>query len=179
MPAVTQEPLGRVRTIEDLRQIMRERAAALGVTRESIGEAALLAPRYVNTLLAPVPAKGLGVLSIPGLMEALQFELIAVPRTDVPKRVTDKLEKHRMAVSDLGVRYVRTLSKRFLRAIARKGGRARALKLGPRARRKIAKNAGIARWKGVGPMERSRIAKLAADARWKKLRVARQVMQCQ
>lgn len=161
------KPLGTVRTMEDLHEVMRLRAQELGVTRQSIGRAAMLPTRYANKLLAPVPSKRLGALSIPGLMEALQFELVAVRRTDVPKRITAKLDKHRMKVSDLAVRYVRTLSKRFLRTIAKKGGRARAVKLGPRARRRIAKNAGLARWKNSTPAERSEAASHAAKARWR------------
>lgn len=163
-------PLGTVRSMEDLHAVMRARAVELGVTRESIGEAALLPIRYANRLLAPTAAKRIGPMAMAGLMEALQFELVAVRRTDVPKRITDKLDKHRVTVSVRAIRHVRTFSKRFMRKIAKQGGRDRALKLSKRARRKSAQKAGLARWKNTTKSQRSAAARAASLARWAKVK---------
>lgn len=160
--------LGTVRSMEDLHAVMRARAIELGVTRQSIGKAALLTPRYANRLLAPTAARLIGPIAMAGLMEALQFELVAVRRTDVPKRITDKLEKHRVSVSVRSVTHARTFSLRFMRKIAKQGGRARALKLSPKARRKSAQKAALARWKNTTKSQRSEIARKASVARWHK-----------
>ena len=173
-PAAASAPdtLGTVRTMQDLHAVMRARAQELRVTRESIGEAALLPMRYANRLLAPTAANRIGPMAMAGLMEALQFELVAVRRTDVPKRITDKLEKHRVTVSERGIRHVRTFSKRKLRANAKKGGRARALKLSKRALRKSAQKAGLARWKNTTRRQRSEAARRASLARWAKVKAS-------
>lgn len=169
-PVLGTVPLGTVRSMEDLHAVMRARAVELGVTRQSIGKAALLTPRYANRLLAPTAARHIGPIAMAGLMEALQFELVAVRRTDVPKRITDKLEKHRVTVSERGVRHVRIFSKRKLRANAKKGGRARARKLRPAARRKSAQKAALARWKDIPRKQRSEIARRNSIIRWEKYR---------
>lgn len=163
---MTARVLGRVRTIEDLHTIFRERAEELLVTRQSIGRAAMLPTRYANKLLAPHPRKHLGVLSIPGLMEALQLELLAVERHDVPQRVLEKLDKRRVVVSERSVRFVRIISKRFLRDIAKKGGLASRAKLSPKARSISARKASLARWKTVTPAQRTLLARRLNQQRW-------------
>jgi uncharacterized membrane protein YebE (DUF533 family) len=97
----------------------------------------------------------------------LQFELVAVVRTDVPERVLEKLDQRRQIVSVRAVRHVRNLSRRFLRKIAKKGGHARAAKLGKRAHQKWAKKAAIARHQKLTRAERSDLARKLNLARWR------------
>jgi hypothetical protein len=148
------EPIGEpIRSIEDLHAALRLRADELKISRQTVGELAGLTGGYAEKLLAPQPSKRLGALSTTLLMGALGCALILVEDKEALAKVRSRLVPHKVTVPSRACLWAgkarTTVSKRWVRQIARQGGHARAAALSPARRRAIAREAALIRWADV------------------------------
>ena len=142
--------LGVVRSYADLHAVLRERAEALDVSRESIDYASGLQNGYSSKILSPRPPKRLGPLSMGLMLETLGVALIAIVDPDAVERTTRKLPKREVSVPMQAVKSgrgkSRLVSRRFLRKIAKAGGIARMASMSAKQRSKHGRKAAKARW---------------------------------
>jgi hypothetical protein len=138
---------------DSLQRALRERADALNLSRVEIDRLANLPPGYASKLLSPVPIKKLGNASMPFMLAALGVRLELVEDTESMDQLARKATRREVRVP---VRAVNNghgrhqlVSLRFLRKIARLGGRVRAQKLSPAQRRKSVRRAATIRWRDV------------------------------
>lgn len=87
----TLKELATVRSYHELIAVLRTRADELDLTREAIEVGANLQPGYAAKLLAQVPIKGLGPLSLGPLLGILGLKLVVIEdrevlRSQFPKR---------------------------------------------------------------------------------------------
>jgi hypothetical protein len=144
MTVATVEILGEVKGYECLHEIMRLRAEALAMTRESIDELAGLQPGYAAKVLAPRPIKRMGSLSMGLMLPALGMKLVAIVDEEALERLRRfGPKRHAGAASHAGtVRY--QISRRELRKRQRKGGH-NSRKYLPKSKvRALARKAGLA-----------------------------------
>jgi len=87
------EPIYYVRTYDDLREALRVRCKALKVSRETIDEIAGLGSCYTNKLMAPVPVKNFGRISLGAMLGAMGVMLVLVEDMDALERVERRLRK--------------------------------------------------------------------------------------
>lgn len=150
--------LGTVSSYSDLHDIMRARADQLEVTRETIDAVAGLQPGYAAKLLAPKPIKKMGDLTLGLMLPALGIKLIVVEDSEALEKVRSRLVKREvapimLAVSRTNGRHAKKnniVSKRFMRKIARLGGKAYA-RTDAKTKRRVAKAGARARWRGNRP----------------------------
>jgi hypothetical protein len=150
----TPRQLGVVRSYADLHAVLRERAEALDVSRESIDYASGLQNGYSSKILSPRPRKRLGPLSMQLMLETLGLALVVVEDQAAVERITRKLPKREVRVPMQAVlrengRHAQSpnvVSLRHLRKIARKGGEAYARKASSATKRRVAKAGAKARW---------------------------------
>jgi general stress protein YciG len=156
MPDQARE-LGTITQYSDLHRLMRERAVAIGISREVLDDLSGLPDGYSGKLLSPNPIKKMGDLALAEVLPVLGMRLVAVEdpaalektlsHSKYKRRNTAWDGQHNAAVSF-------QLSKRFFRRIGRKGGensrkymtRERATEIARKAGRAGAK----ARWAGRG-----------------------------
>jgi hypothetical protein len=141
-----------IRTPEQLRQALRLRADGLDIARTALDQIAGLQDGYSAKLLAPRALKGLGAVSMPLLLEALGVRLVLVEDREAFERIRSRLEpRHTNALRETACLWAGkariTVSKRWVKRIARAGGHARAAALTPARRRAIARRAAMARWR--------------------------------
>jgi hypothetical protein len=148
--------LGVARSYDELHQILRARKDELNVSCITLDEAAGFTPGHASKLLAPRPLKRLGPLTLGLMLQALGLQLIVVEDAEALKRIRPKLVPREVKVPMLAYSWGhqlgtsrRVVSKRFIRRLARKGGKARAQRLTPVQRSRIAKDAARARWKSA------------------------------
>src|SRR5262245_31267559 len=70
--------LAHIETPQGLHAALRDRAEALGVTRETIDHVSGMASGYAGKLLAPVPTKALGATSLPLMLNVLGVKLLLI-----------------------------------------------------------------------------------------------------
>ena len=85
--------LGRVNDYATLVALLRKRQADLGVAMETVDNAAGLPSRYTAKLLAPVPMRTLGRVSLGPMLQCLGVTLIAVEDLAAFKRIESRLTK--------------------------------------------------------------------------------------
>ena len=79
-----------IRSIDDLVAAVRARRDELNIPHELIDHLAGFQSGYTSKLLAPEPMKGLGPMSLPGLLGALGVALVLVEDSAQADRVRDK-----------------------------------------------------------------------------------------
>jgi hypothetical protein len=141
--------LGTVNSYSDLHTIMRARAEALEISREQIDYISGLQSGYSSKVLAPVPSKRLGPLTMTLMLPALGMKLVAVEDAEalaqIGTRMVRRQSKH--AVHAKAVEY--KLSRRFLRRIARKGGANSRRYMTRQRATELARHANAIRWAAV------------------------------
>jgi hypothetical protein len=151
---MTDQPrqLATVRDYAQLHQVLRARADELGITRTAIDDTGFTAG-HASKLLAPRPIKRLGATTLGLMLRGLGVMLVVAEDPIAMARITADIPKRNRPAPVLAVTRVRhkdgkhvLISKRFLRKIARAGGRARAQNLTPVQRSRIAREAARVRW---------------------------------
>jgi hypothetical protein len=144
--------LATVRDYAQLHAALRNRADELGITRTAIDDTGFTAG-HASKLLAPQPLKRLGATTLGLMLRALGCLLVVAEDPISLARITAEIPKRNRPAPVLAVTRVRhkdgkhvLISKRFLRRIARAGGKARAQNLTPAQRSRIAREAAQARW---------------------------------
>jgi hypothetical protein len=153
---VTPSDLPAIGTASDyagLLTVLRQRADALRVSRETIDEIAGWADGYASKLLAPACSKALGARSLGPLLEVLGVKLAVLEDPAAMAR----FEKRRTPRAEWQVR-------NGMRSIA--GIRQREWLFSPER----AKECAALRMVKLSPEKRQRLARRAARARWRKAR---------
>jgi hypothetical protein len=152
------EPLAVIADYLDLVNALRERAAALNVSRETLDTLSGVQEGYSSKVLAPRPQSSmrtLGRASLGAILGALGTELVLVENPHAMIKLSDRLA--RIGGRDLA--QVRTkpsgMTKKMLRsgyfaALGRRGGRAR--------------------FNAMNQAEKSLLGKAGARARWRRTR---------
>ena len=144
--------LAEIKTYKHLVDALRRRSAALGMSREALDAAAPLQPGYAGKLLAPIPVRALGHLTLGPVLMALGVKILLVEDTETIKRITQRanLAGH----TDDAIPTMEKKKKRRYPKLGPEWGRlmrARALaKQSPMKRRALAIAAIKARWRRNG-----------------------------
>lgn len=91
MRSSTARELAIVRDYDDLHAVLRARADELNVSRLTIDHVAGLQDGYTAKLLAPVPLKRVGAISMGPLLAALGLALVVVEDPEALERVSSRL----------------------------------------------------------------------------------------
>src|SRR5262245_29579627 len=91
MVDTAQRLLAEVRDYAQLVQALRARIDELGVAGETIDDVAGLPTRYTTKLLAPIPIKSLGRVSLGPLLGALGLKLIVAEDAEALARIRHRL----------------------------------------------------------------------------------------
>ena len=140
--------LAHIETLQGLHAALRDRAEALGWTREVIGEAAGLTSGYAGKLLSPTPQKSLGEVSMPAVLGALGVRLVLVVDPDAKPLLARLPRRQRPPLAGPHWRTARkaAAATTALGAASAALNAARNEKLSPEERRSIASAAARARW---------------------------------
>jgi hypothetical protein len=88
-----QKPLAIVHDYDGLLAALRARRVQLGVTLETVDEVGGFASRYASKLLAPHPAKNMGIMAMGALLGTLGLKLVVVEDDEALGRVRSRLVK--------------------------------------------------------------------------------------
>lgn len=143
-----------VRTMDDLREAFRARADELNITRESIDEVGGLQNGYAGKLLAPVPIKNIGRVSLGPLLTVMGVKLLLVVDDEALARYTARAEKRKTASATMLPRKNRSRTQY-------------------RNDSDWSKMQNALRTLRVNQEKRSKISKIAAKTRWRNRRKAR------
>jgi hypothetical protein len=84
-----------IRSVPELVDALRRRRDELNISHETIDNIAGLQPGYTSKLLAPVPIKNLGQMSLPSILGALGLVLVAVPDPEQVAKVAPRWQKRK------------------------------------------------------------------------------------
>lgn len=130
-----------VREYGELIDALRARAEELNISRETLDAITGLQAGYCSKLLAPVPIRNLGPVSLGPVIQALGLAIRIIEDPEAEARFSaQRAERARESLS-VGKHEISTIqiTHRKLRILARRGGKKRAQKLTPFRRRQIAK----------------------------------------
>jgi len=152
--------LTEINTLEGLRLALRDRREALNVSFEAVDSIAGLTPGHASKLLSPTGIRKLGDTSLPLLLGALGLKLILIEDTAAFERVRARLvPRQPNAIRQTACFWAGKariiVSRRWVKRIAREGGRARARVLTPNERSKQARAAAVYRWKTIREVARA------------------------
>jgi hypothetical protein len=146
-------PLGIITDYQSLHAILRARADALRLSRQSIDGIAGFADGYASKLLSPSPVKILGERSLGPLLTALGIKLAALEDPDAMARFPTKRERRAEHQVRRGMQGFAGKRRRrnwlFTPETAREAALTRMSKLSAEKRRKLARRAARARWRRV------------------------------
>lgn len=147
-----------VTSYDELIAAFRARADELKVTRETLDSVTGLQTGYSGKLLAPVPMKSLGRVSLGPMLQAMGLAIVLVEDPEALRRFAGQHAERKRTELATGKPEIltRPISLRKLRRMARLGGIKRAEKLSPKKRKMIALKAAMA-----GVRKRRRRARLA------------------
>jgi hypothetical protein len=158
-------PLGPpVAEYAEMQVFFRARADELGLSRQTIDRLANFTPGLASKMLAPTPIKHIGREHIGALCAALAVAWVPVEDkqslAEIQRRIANKsIEKRNANLAVHAAVSVPARSRRFMRRIAKEGGKKRAENLSPKRRTAIARKAIRARWK----RKREKLAALRAE----------------
>jgi len=141
--------LAEIRTYAQLVEALRRRSAALGLSREALDAAAPLQPGYAGKLLAPVPVRSLGSLTMGPVLMALGVRLLLVEDPETIKRITLRAVRAGDA-GDSVLAAPRPKKRRYPKLGSEWGRLMRARQLATQSsvkRRSVAKAGAKARWR--------------------------------
>jgi hypothetical protein len=165
--------LGTFTTLKELQVLARARAEELALSRDTINKIAGFADGHANKLLSPQPAKKIGERSLPLLLGALALKLVVIDdpqqREQIFQRYTPRNPR---LCAHAAAPIAFTLSRRFMRAIGKKGGLGRKKKLSAKRLTQIARAAGKRSRATMTARRASELARRAALIRWRDVKVA-------
>ena len=133
-----------------LMEALRSRVRELNTTLAAVDEVAGLQGNYTSKLLAPVPIRAIGPVSLGPLLQTLGLALVVVEDLAALKRIEKRLTKRRRPARDASD-MLTAARPRFPKGpeFASFMNARRTLKLDPRKRSAIARKAANARWRKV------------------------------
>ena len=134
-----------------MQEFFRRRAEELGLSRQTIDRLANFTPGLASKILAPTPIKRIGHEHIGPLCAALAVSWVPVvdeqSLAEIERRISrGDTDKRNGNLALHALVSVPARSRRFMRRMASKGGKARAAKLSPKRRSQIARKAARALW---------------------------------
>jgi hypothetical protein len=119
-----EHPLGTCHTADDLRDILRARFEALGVSLDTVDHIAGLPTRYTAKVLGLQPTRGFGQISLTALLGAAGIKLVAYEDLEALDRIRNRLVPLERIDSSAARKRVIAfkLSPDFMREIGRLGG---------------------------------------------------------
>lgn len=149
---------------------IRTRADDLHMSRAMIEVAAGLPEHNASKLLSPVPDKRMMAETMLRMLNAVEFDIVLIPRPGAARRVADLHGQRQDS-------HVRTNNKRTALRIANKARRSRLFN-DPNYFKKIGRAGGRARAKQMPKSERSKLASKASNVRWKREKARRRSSRC-
>lgn len=164
--SMTDAPLGTARGYADLQPILRARADALGLSRETIDRIAGVPSGYASKVLAEIPMRKLGPETLGPMLGALGVMLVAMPDPEAVARYAAKgeqrVEKYALNAAMHGDTVHIKISGRKFKRGQRKGGKNSRAFVGKRKARKLGEKAAWMRWRKPKLIELTK-AKISAD----------------
>jgi hypothetical protein len=142
---------------DELIKALRKRADELKITRETIDAVSGIQAGYAGKLLAPVPIRMLGRVSLGPVLQCLGLTLIVAEDTTALDRIRTRLTKRRRAPRMLATSNAGRKKHRKRWRFPKGSDHARLMRA-----RQIAQQE---------PAQRSAIARIAARARWQRARM--------
>lgn len=145
----TERRIAVVTNYDDLIAALRARADELKVTREGLDAVTGLQNGYSAKLLAPVPIKSLGRVSLGPMLQAMGLAIVLVEDLEALARFSGQHSERLRPMPALGTHEIITIQKtrRKLRMMARLGGKKRAEKMTAKQRSKSARFAARVMWR--------------------------------
>jgi hypothetical protein len=141
------EPIATARNARELCDAFRARVDQLNISMETLDSIAGLPLRYSAKLLAPVPVKQFGPMSLDAMLGALGLRLAVFEDAEQMARVKDRMVERKRRDKPMHSNTVHIqISGRKLKRAQRKGGVNSRKNLTPKERRKLARRAATARW---------------------------------
>ena len=144
--------IGEARSYDELIALFRQRCAELGTSMERLDDIAGLPQRYISKLLAPLPVKGIGKISLGPLLGCLGLSLTVNEDAQALAKIKHRLVPNKNTGTSMLAQkngYKRFLIFRGNPDLARLSRKRQVLKQSPRKRRRIARYAALIRWRGV------------------------------
>jgi hypothetical protein len=140
--------LAEVRTYSQLIEALRQRSAAIGMTREQLDAEAPLQLGYAAKLLSPTPVRALGVQTMGPVLMTLGVKLVLMEDVEALERITKCAKSaadanHTMPTTRKRKRHRFPKGPEFAKMMRARG----LVKQSPVERRKIARAAARARWR--------------------------------
>lgn len=126
---------------------LRARVAEFGVSAETIDDLAGIATRYTSKLLAPIPIKGLGRVSLGPMLGALGLKIIVVEDTEALRLVVGRLKRKAEQYARTGMHAHESHINRGDSAWGRRLSAHWMIKTSQHQRTRNAKRAAMARWR--------------------------------
>lgn len=137
--------LGEIRSYEDLHSLLRARVNALQISRAQLNEIAGFQSGYAEKLLAAKPMRKLGTMSLAVILPALGVRLVLTEDPEALARIGTRLVKRR--AENVRTAQCITISLRFLRSIAREGGKHSRSYMSKERASELGRKAALARWR--------------------------------
>jgi len=149
---------------------IRARADALNISRAAIDDLADLPEGNAGKLLSPVPDKRMQAETMLRMLDAVELDVVLVPRPGAEQRIADLVGERQKA-------QVRTGN---LRSVLRTKKKAKLERIftDPNFFKKIGRSGGRARGKSMTRDERRKAAVWANKVRWRKARAQRRATRC-
>ena len=151
---------------DELIAALRARADELKVTREGLDAVSGLQAGYSAKLLAPVPMRSLGKVSLGPMLQALGLAVVLVEDPEAIRRFADQHAERQRPTPTVGTHEVITIqiTRRKLKRMARRGGKKRAAAMTPKQRSRSARKAARALWRKRRAIRRTRKARVQGKA---------------
>jgi transcriptional regulator with XRE-family HTH domain len=134
------------RSVDELHQALRERAASINISREEINRHAGFTAGYVHKLLAPTPSKNLSVEGLCRLAPALGLDLALVVNPTYMERIAERSPPREASHAKHAGTVRIVFSMKHMRKIRRKGGENSRRYMSRRQAKILARRAAAARW---------------------------------
>jgi hypothetical protein len=142
-----------VRTMDELHEVLRRRADELKMSRATIDAISGLQSGYAAKLLAPVPIKMVGKVSLGPMLETLGLVIIVAEDAGALERIQRRSDaaarnesQVRLLTAGEHQLVVFKLSRRHMKKLARLATKGRK-QIPPSKRRRIARRAALVRWR--------------------------------
>jgi hypothetical protein len=145
-------PIAEVHFYHELLAALRQRAADLQLSNETVEATAGLASRYLSKVIGPRPCRSLANGMFDGILGALSCKLVLVH----DKAAFDKLSHRYVQRQGFQARLSKTVvfTSKVFQKMGKKGAAARTANLSPKRRSEIARLGGLARWAKLSAEER-------------------------
>jgi hypothetical protein len=161
-----------IRSMPELIEALRSRAAELQITHETIDAVSGLQSGYTSKLFAPKPIKNLGPMSFEAILGALGLAVVVVEDPKQVELVKDRWVKRRKPPVPAPIQSALRIEHQVPQEIVVTPALERLLK-NPNWMKEIGAQGGKSRWAKLSSKQRAKVARKAVRARWRKARKSR------